>query len=305
MISQFSSSLKKKKSPKLKRIRELKKFEGSPESSSLGVTPKKEDTKQKIKSFFTNKNEGFTTPKRKRFLNIGEPTSKEIPHDFEENKSMLTVYMDETKEENINKAIDELINSDRKNKKKEETKEEEEEPLEQTPRPPKINIILADSDRNLTSDDQNNDLFSSKSDFTLGSLMEIKDEIIKSIKLSKEKSSISSSECSEGSEYHSVFENSELRVRGIDVDNLVDHKGGKIGIFDLFKARFQQNSDGVKSIENKDVVRLIQRFMGKVDEESARRFLNKDVDWKKKEAVDGSNWRTFYNYWKEQKERKR
>lgn len=69
--------------------------------------------------------------------------------------------------------------------------------------------------------------------------MEFKDELFKTIKKSiKEMDSETSSNYTDTSEYYSVYENSDLRIRGIDVDNLEDHKGRKFGMYDLFKARF-------------------------------------------------------------------
>lgn len=69
--------------------------------------------------------------------------------------------------------------------------------------------------------------------------MEFKDELFKTIKKSiKEMDSETSSNYTDTSESYSVYENSDLRIRGIDVDNLEDHKGRKFGMYDLFKARF-------------------------------------------------------------------
>lgn len=145
----------------------------------------------------------------------------------------------------------------------------------------------------------------SESQFSIGSLMEFKGELIKTLKRSiKELESETSSNYTDTSEYYSVFENSDLRVRGIDVDNLQDHKGKKFGIYDLFKARFQQASEGNKSIKNQEVIGLLGRIMKHSNEKSAASFMNKENDYKKGNAPEGSNWRVFFEHWKDNKNRR-
>lgn len=56
MITQFSS-LKKNEKNQQKRVKAIQDFESSPNSSSLGVTPKREDPSKKIKQFFNLQNE--------------------------------------------------------------------------------------------------------------------------------------------------------------------------------------------------------------------------------------------------------
>lgn len=149
---------------------------------------------------------------------------------------------------------------------------------------------------------QDNERRGSFSDISIGSLLEFKDEILNSIKNKYNNPSVTSSEGTENTEYYSVYGNSELRVRGIDVDNLVDKRGHKFGIYDLFKARFQQHSEGKQSIENRDVVRLLGKIMNISDRKSARSFLCKEEeDFKKGQEPQDTNWRTFYQHWLDKK----
>lgn len=231
MITQFSS-LKKKKDIKIPRIKQIQHFECSPNSNSLGVTPKKEEHKKKIKQFFNFENQ---TPKPRRFMEINPSTEQKTDEMTSQgdNFTLLGDFEDNEFDAELERGLNDFITSELKSEFK-------------TPRPVKARPIIKlgntteSSARPSTSEyNQTPTSDSSNSEFSIGSLMEFKDEIIKTIKCSiKDDESETSSTLTDATEFYSVYENSDLRVRGIDIENLKDHKGKKFGIYDLFKARF-------------------------------------------------------------------
>lgn len=132
------------------------------------------------------------------------------------------------------------------------------------------------------------------SDFSIGSLGDLERELIDSLLRQEPEPTLSSSDVTEGSEFHSVYGNSELRIRGIDVENLKDRNGKDFDVFNLFKARFQQYSDGKHSIDNKDVVRLLGRLMKNKNNNEVRSFLVEgEKDYKAGYEPKDTNFRNF------------
>jgi hypothetical protein len=230
MITQFSS-LKKKEEIKNKRIKQIQEFEANTSHDRLGVSAGRDDNKKKIKEFFTFSN---ITPKPRRFLEINPNSEEGENKDLNsqsEDFSLLGDLEENQFDVDLEKSLDEFISNQVQTELS-------------TPRPadrrPTINLAGASlSSHKSGGSSQNPSSASVDSEFSIGSLMEFKDEIIKTFKKSvKDCESETSSTLTDNTEYYSVYENSDLRVRGIDVDNLVDHKGKKFGMHDLFKARF-------------------------------------------------------------------
>lgn len=154
-----------------------------------------------------------------------------------------------------------------------------------------------------------NDMDSSSDSFcSLGSLAELGREIMDSLikkmdKSDTEQDASSISEQTESSEVHSVYKNSGLKVRGIDVDNLVTKDGKKFDIYHLFKARYQLYDTGKTKISNSDVVGAVNMLTGKQLNKEAINFLREgdNADYRKNtyDAKNDSNYTKFQELWKQ------
>lgn len=137
---------------------------------------------------------------------------------------------------------------------------------------------------------------------SFGSLEELRKELIASVmkELSLENDSQLSlstvSERTDSSEVHEVFKNSGLKVRGIDVENLLDADGNKLSIYNLFKARFQQPEYGKAKITNTEVVQVVDRFLQQTMNTTGRQFIANDENDYRKNAYDLSKDKNFSRF---------
>lgn len=155
---------------------------------------------------------------------------------------------------------------------------------------------------------EESDFDSSSDSFgSLGSLAELGREIFNSVmrKMDKESdpgqdlSSISGQ--TDSSEVHSVFKNSGLKIRGIDVDNLTTKDGKKLDIYHLFKARFQLYDTGKTKISNSDVVGTVHMLTGRPYDQTAANFIREGdrADYRKNmyDPKKDANYTKFQELW--------
>lgn len=135
---------------------------------------------------------------------------------------------------------------------------------------------------------------------------ELLDSVYKNICMSNETPvSSNPSDQTDSEEVYSIFKNSGLKIRGIDLDNLVTKNGQKFDFYQLFKARFQMYDTGKARIDNHEVVQLVRQILGKELTDSARKFMCCDNSDYRKGAFKperDSNYKEFANVWREHKD---
>ena len=122
---------------------------------------------------------------------------------------------------------------------------------------------------------------------SFGSLEELRQELIQSVyknlkfDSAKAESDVAS-DYTDNTEVHDVFRDSGLKVRGIDVDNLLTKDGRHFNIYHLYKARFQLWDSGRDRIENEEVVKFVHQAIDPSKPgDDAMHFLFCGTDYRK------------------------
>jgi len=141
------------------------------------------------------------------------------------------------------------------------------------------------------------------SDGSWGSLAEMRREMIlsiyKNITMESDAMESTASDQTDSSEVYSVFKNSGLKIRGIDLDNMVTKDGKKFNMYQLYKARFQQLNPG--NIRNDEVINFVNMLTGEGMTDSARRFVYDPTDYRRDgyKAEKDPNFKDFEQLWKQ------
>ena len=159
------------------------------------------------------------------------------------------------------------------------------------------------------ADNQQIDQSLSSSSNSFGSLEDLRRELLNSIykNMKQDNSTLTKSQTTEQTEntdYHSVFHNSGLRIRGIDVDNMQTQDGKELNIYQLFKARYQLFEQKGANIRNEDVVMAVNTWLQKPMSYSAQKFLKFDhTDYRPQgyKPTDDKNFQRFNQIWAQNK----